>query len=390
MPRQAGTPKSKRIPRLGPRRILHVGLSLVPGGTEALVMGAYRRMDREEIQFDFAVAESGPTGVYNDEVHSLGGRVLTYPAPSARRPWVFDRSLRTLLRDAGPFAGVHGHVFYLNGPILRAAAAAGVPVRIAHSHFTEDGRGDSLFRRAYRAYSRRLIDRYATHKLGCSRRACESLYGRDCWDDPRTRVVPNGIDLGQFAQANIDSVALRRELGLPHDAVLIGHVGRFVEQKNHRLLVEIFAEIARARADVALVLVGAGHLQPEIRERVARLDLTDRVRFLGIRRDLPRILPGLDALLMPSLYEGLPVVLVEAQAAGIPSVVASTITPEVDLGAGLVRFVQLDAPLAAWRDQLNAALGAKRPDPAEVRALLAAEGYEISDVARSLAAVYSP
>jgi glycosyltransferase EpsF len=93
---------------------------------------------------------------------------------------------------------------------------------------------------------------------------------------------------------------------------------------------------------------------------------------------------------MPSLYEGLPVVLVEAQAAGIPSVVASTITPEVDLGAGLVRFVQLDAPLAAWRDQLNAALGAKRPDPAEVRALLAAEGYEISDVARSLAAVYSP
>jgi glycosyltransferase involved in cell wall biosynthesis len=382
-------PAPRKLTRLGPRRILHVGLSLVQGGTEALVMGAYRRMDREQIQFDFAVAE-GPPGPYHDEVRSLGGRVLTYPVPSARRPWVFDRTMRTLLREAGPFAGVHGHVYYLNGPILRAAAAAGVPVRVAHSHFTEDGRGDSLLRRAYRIYSRRLIDRHATHKLGCSRRACESLYGRDCWRDPRTAVIPNGIELERFGGEGIDPAALRREFDLPATATLIGHVGRFVEQKNHRLLIEIFAEAARHRADLALVLVGAGHLQNEIRDRVAELGLTDRVRFLGVRRDLPRILPGLDALLMPSLYEGLPVVLVEAQAAGVPSVVATTITREVDLGAGLVRFVDLGADLAVWREQLFAALGERRRDRAELRALLRSEGYEIGDVAKSLAAVYAP
>ena len=377
-----------KLTRLGPRRILHVGLSLVAGGTEALVMGAYRRMDRDQIQFDFAVAQ-GQAGVYEDEVRSLGGRVLSYPIPSPRRPWVFDRSLRALLRDAGPFGGIHGHVYYLNGPIVRAAAAEGVPVRVAHSHFTEDGRGDSLFRRVYRLYSRRLIDRYATHKLGCSRRACESLYGRDCWSDPRTAVVPNGVDLDQFNGERTDARALRSEFDLPATATLIGHVGRFVEQKNHRRLIEIFAEVARHRTDVALVLIGAGELQAEIRERVAQLGLLERVRFLGVRRDLPRILPGLDALLMPSLYEGLPVVLVEAQAAGVPSIVATTITREVDLGAGLVRFVDLDADLSVWREQIDIALRAKRQDRGELRTLLQAEGYEIGDVAKSLAAVYS-
>jgi glycosyltransferase involved in cell wall biosynthesis len=279
-------------------------------------------------------------------------------------------------------------VYYLNGPILRAAAAARIPVRVAHSHFTEDGRRGSLLRRAYRAYSRRLIDRHATHKLGCSRRACESLYGPDCWKDLRTQVVPNGIDLAQFTSTQTDRCALRRELGLPETATLVGHVGRFVEQKNHRQLIEIFAEIARHRPDAALILVGAGHLQTEIRERVADLGLAKRVRFLGVRRDLPRVLPNLDVLVMPSLYEGLPVVLVEAQAAGVPSVVAGTITREVDLGAGLMRFVDLNAPVWVWNDQVDAALAGGHLDGRVRREILEAAGYEITAVTKSLAALY--
>ena len=371
-----------------PRRILHVGLSLQPAGTETLVIGAYRRVDRERIQFDFAVPE-GPRGTLTDEVLSLGARVYPYPVPSALKPWPFDRVIRQILREQGPFHGVHGHNYYRSGSLLRAAAAANIPLRIAHSHFAEDGATNSLFRRAYRAYARRLIDRYATHQIGCSREACESLFGRDCWTDSRTMVVHNGIDLEAFESADPEGHALRQELGLANDAVLVGHVGRFMAQKNHRFLVEVFADLARRRTDVVLILVGAGPLRPEVEQQVHRLGLQERMRFLGLRQDLPTVLASLDVLVMPSLYEGFPVVLVEAQAAGIPSVVSSTITREVDLGAGLLHFVELGDP-REWGDRLENAIGEKRRDRAALRAMLRLAGYEIADVTRALATLYSP
>ncbi len=370
-----------------PRRILHVGLSLNPAGTESLILGAYRRLDRSQLQFDFAVPD-GPRGPFTEEVIGLGARVFPYPVPSAIRPWPFDRAIQRILREHGPFHAVHAHNYYRAGTVVRLAAAEGVPLRIAHSHFTEDGVTNSVYRRLYRTYARRLIHGHATHQLGCSREACERLFGPDCWADPRTAVVHNGIDLSVFETLDPDGRALRQELGLRADAVLVGHVGRFVAQKNHAFLVEVFAELARRRNDAVLILVGAGALRPTIEQRVRELGLQERVRFVGLRADLPKVLASLDVLALPSLYEGFPLVLVEAQAAGTPAVVSSTITREVDLGTGLMRFVDLgDAP--AWADHLEHAIGEKRRDRAALRALLRDAGYEIADVTSALATLYS-
>ena len=370
-----------------PRRILHVGLSLNPAGTESLILGAYRRLDRSKIQFDFAVP-SGPRGPFTDEVIGLGARVFPYPVPSAIRPWPFDRAIRRILREHGPFHGVHAHNYYRSGTVVRLAAAERVALRITHSHFTEDGVTTSLYRRLYRGYARRLIDAHATHQLGCSRDACESLYGAGCWTDPRTAVLHNGIDLSVFETLDPEGRALRQELGLRADAVLVGHVGRFVPQKNHGFLVDVFAELARRLNDAVLILVGAGPLRPQVEQQVRGLGLEERVRFVGLRTDLPGVLASLDVLALPSLYEGFPLVLVEAQAAGTPSVVATTVTREADLGTGLMRFVDLgDAP--NWAGQLERAIGEKRRDRAALRALLGDAGYEIADVTRELATLYS-
>ena len=378
-----------RTPALsgGLRRILHVGMALGLGGTEALIMGVYRSIDRSRIQFDFAVPE-GPEGAYSEEIRSLGGRIFSYPRPSASRWPAFARAFARILREQGPFAGVHSHIYFLSGPLLQAAARAGVGLRIAHSHFTDDGRPNSVLRHAYRAYADWLIDRHATHKLGCSRLACESLFGAGCWRDPRTRVILNGIDLERFASAGGETPGLRRELGLPDAAVLVGHVGRFAAQKNHRLLIEVFAEVVTRVRDATLILVGAGPLRGETERRVTELGLRSRVHFLGVRSDIVHVLAGLDVLVMPSLYEGLAVVMVEAQAAGLPSVVSDTITREVDLGVSLVHFVGLDAGVTAWTNAIIAALGSKRRDFAQLRAQLRAAGYDIADVARALTSVY--
>jgi FkbM family methyltransferase len=369
----------------GPRRILHVGLALQPGGIEALVLGCYRRIDREKVQFDFAVREGPPT-VFANEVLELGGRLLTFsqrggPAPLAQ-------TVRALLREHGPFAGLHGHVYRFNGLVLREAAAAGVPVRIAHSHFTDDGRGDSPLRWAYRAYTRRLIDRYATHKVGCSSVACETLFGADCWSDPRTIVIPNGIDLERFASEAGDREALRRELDIPPTALVVGHVGRFAPQKNHRQLVRVFERLLVDRSDAMLVLVGDGELKNEIAAMVERLGLRARVRFLGLRMDIPRVLSAFDVLVMPSLFEGFPLTLVEAHAAALPCVVSNTITPEVNLDSSLIRFVPLDAGLEEWSAAIQAAAASPRPDRASSHARLRRAGYDIADVAQTLTDVY--
>lgn len=371
----------------GPRRILHVGTSLDLAGTEALVMGAYRATDRSQIQFDFLVPE-GREGAYSDEVRSLGGRIFSYPRRSTLRRGGFGRAFERTLREDGPFAGVHSHVYLRSGPLLQTAAHARVGLRIAHSHFTDDGRQNSASRGAYRAYARWLIDRHATHKLGCSRLACESLFGAGCWRDPRTSVVLNGIDLERFAAAERKAPSLRHELGLSEDAVLIGHVGRFTTQKNHRLLVEIFADLASRVGDAALILVGTGPLREETERHATSLGLRSRVHFMGARTDTAHVLAGLDVLVVPSLYEGLPVVVVEAQAAGLPSVISDTITREVDLGVGLVRFVGLGSGAPAWTNTIVSVLRAARPDRARPEALLRAAGYDIADVARALTSLY--
>ncbi|HBE31761.1 MAG TPA: glycosyltransferase, partial [Cyanobacteria bacterium UBA11368] len=207
-----------------------------------------------------------------------------------------------------------------------------------------------LYRQLYRRLTQSWISRYANVGLGCSNCAAADLFGSKWESDRRWQILYYGIDLTPFREA-IDKEAIRRELGIPSDAFVIGHVGRFVAQKNHEFLIQIAAEVAKREPKMHLLLLGEGELRSQIQRQVEQMGLSDRVTFAGSRPDIPRLMRGaIDVFLLPSLFEGLPVVGIEAQAAGLPFILSDTITPEVEIFKPLVRWLSLSQPASAWAE----------------------------------------
>ncbi|MGQ9601030.1 MAG: glycosyltransferase, partial [Anaerolineae bacterium] len=272
--------------------------------------------------------------------------------------------------------------------VLRIAYEADIPMRIAHSHSTFDGKADTLPRGFYRWLTRRSLYRYATLMLGCSPPACEALFGKGCWMDSRVQVLNYALDLEPYAQLPADRDRLREKVGLPPIVPLIGHVGRFDVPKNHCFLIEVFAALLRRLPNAHLVLVGDGPLRTEIEEWISRQGLADRVHLLGVRPDIPHIMGCLDVFLFPSRWEGLGIVLIEAQAAGVPCVVSEAVPREADLGIDLVEWVSLDRPLEDWVAAVLHGLQTPRPTWEDRLRSLQAAGYDVLQAAPALQEVY--
>lgn len=335
-------------------RILHVVGGMVRGGIETWLMHILRHIDRDRFQMDFLVHTTQPCA-YDDEVRALGSKII--PCPHPQRPWIYGPNFKQILRELGPYDIVHSHVHHYSGFVLRIARQAGVPVRIAHSHIDTSSHEAKagLNRRLYLALMKWWIARHATVGLGASCKASADLFGPSWETDPRLRVLYSSIDLNPFRNI-VDSVAVRAEFGIPADAFVIGHVGRFCEQKNHVFLVDIAAEVAKREPKMRLLLVGDGSLRPGIEQKVVQMGLADRVIFAGGRSDVPRLmLSAMDVFVLPSLYEGLPVVGIEAQAAGLPLILSDVITEEVDQVKPLVRRISLSQPAFVWADAVLAA-----------------------------------
>lgn len=334
-----------------PVRILHVFGGMARGGAETYVMNVLRGIDRTRFRMDFLVHTTRECD-YDAEIQSLGSSIIHCPFNS--QPWRYDREFRRILAQQGPYDVVHSHVYTFSGYVLRAASRAGVPIRIAHSH-TDTSRNDGragLVRRGYIALMKSLVQRYATRGFGCSRNAVAALFGHNWESDPRWQVLPCTLDMSPFS-VPVQRSEVREELGIPNDAYVLGHVGSFREVKNHHFLVDVFAETAGRAPDTWLLLVGDGPLRPDVHQQVEALGLQDRVVFAGLRPDVPRLmLAGMDLFVLPSLYEGFGIVLIEAQAAGLPCVCSDVIPPEVDVLPALLRRRQLSAPAAAWAEAI--------------------------------------
>lgn len=350
-------------------RILHVNTGMDRGGVETWLVHVLRHIDRNRFRMDFLTQAPGPFA-YNDEIRSRGGRIL--PGPGRYPLGAFARGFARALRDFGPYDVVHSHLHHYTGFVLRLAHRHGVAVRIAHSH-RDVSPGEAragLAGRVRRALMARWIDRHATIGLAASRVAGAALFGSGWGRDPRWRTLYCGIDLAPF-HAPVDRAAVRAGLGLPPDAFVIGHVGRFHPQKNHPFLVEVAAGVFERLPRARLLLVGGGALRPETERRVAAAGLGNRVIFAGVRDDIPLLMKGaMDVFLLPSLYEGLPLVLFEAQAAGLPCVLSDTVSDEADVAAGMIQRLSLEAPVERW-----------------VRAVLRAGDTPEGERSRALAAV---
>lgn len=371
-----------------PVRILHVVGALNRGGVETWLMHVLRHIDRNRFRMDFLVHTAQPAA-YDDEARALGARII--PCLSPAQPLQYGRRFKQILRQHGPYDVLHSHVHHFSGYTLRLAAQAGVPARVAHSHndTVAAESAASPARRAYLALMKRWVQHYATTGLACSKLAAAALFGPTWEQNQRLRLLYYGIDLTPF-RAPVDPAACRAELGLPPDALVIGHVGRFVPQKNHTFLIEIAAETVRREPRARFLLVGDGPLRPDIERRVQAAGLSDHIIFAGLRADVPRLMRGaMDVFILPSQYEGLGLVLIEAQAAGLPCLYSDVIPPEVDAIPALTRRLPLDAPPAAWAAAVLATL-AQRPSitPAAALAQIEASPFTIEQSVRALETVY--
>lgn len=329
-----------------PLRILHVLGALNRGGIETWLLNVLRQLERTRFRFDFLVHSVLP-GAYDEEVRALGGAILRCPLPAS--PWTYGRRFRRLLTEHGPYHAVHSHVHHYSGFVLRLARQVGVPLRIAHSHTTENETARGLLRRGYLALMRHWLARHATVCLSASRQAHTSLFGSLNGKAPPHRLLYCGIDLAPFLAA-VDRAAVRAELGLPSDSFVLGHVGRFVACKNHALLLAVTAALPQAY----LLLIGEGALQAELEAETERRGIRSRVVFAGPRNDVPRLLKGaVDLFLFPSHYEGLGLAAIEAQAAGLPCLLSDAIPEEAAVVPSLVRRVAPAQPLEVWLDAVR-------------------------------------
>ena len=353
-------------------RILHVVGKLDRGGVETWLVQVLRHIDRQKYQMDFLVHTTDP-GAYDKEVRALGSRIIPCLGPSNPLQYAFN--FRRVLRDHGPYDVVHSHVHHYSGYVLMLAATAGVKVRIAHSHNDTRSAESSggAARKAYLRAMRTMIRAFATRGLAVSAEAGCDLFApqwRDRTDKWQLQYL--GIDLSRF-EIEVNAEEVRRSLGIPPDALVVGHVGRFFEQKNHAFLVEIAREVVRMEPRSCFLLVGDGPLRAAIEEKVRNYGLARHFVFTGSRSDVSTLMKGaMDVFLFPSLYEGLPITLLEAQAAGLRCLISNVISTEADAVPGLIKRASLDQTPTQWASRLLELLSEQHPvSPDRVRNALA-------------------
>ncbi|MDQ0242549.1 glycosyltransferase involved in cell wall biosynthesis [Bacillus fengqiuensis] len=361
-----------------PIRILQVVTIMNRGGLETMLMNYYRQMDRSKIQFDFMVHRM-EKGHYDDEILSMGGKVYRMPQIRPGNYRLYFKQLNDFFSEHPEYKVVHSHINENSSFVLRAAKQAGVPCRIAHSHLSDLGIDIKL---PFRLYARFSMKDHPTQYFACSKNAGKWLFGQGVSSSKGITVLNNAVNVEEFKYDGEMRTKIRNEIDAG-DKLVVGHVGRFNKQKNHDFLIDIFKALHDKHPNSMLVMIGDGHLRSSIEKKVASLELSSSVKFLGVRGDISDIMQGMDLYLFPSLFEGLPVVLVEAQAAGLKCIVSDTITRETDV-SGRVEFVSLKESLDEWADRILAS-SYEHTDTSE---LLRQNGYDTVTMAKWLTEYY--
>ena len=346
-------------------RVLHCVVCLGRGGTETLLMNVYRNIDRTKVQFDFLTSIEGE---YEAEVKALGGRVYRTPFISTVGPFAYAKKLRTFFAAHPEYKIVHSHMDKFSGMVVREAKNAGVPVRIAHCHSI--GNAGNLEYRAVKNYYGTKVLANATQLFACSKSAAQWMFGKMAG---QAIIIKNGVDLESFCFCPI-----------AHSIPTIVHVGSFTALKNHAFLLEVFNEVLKASPHAQLMLVGDGSLKLKMQQKAQKLGISPNVCFLGSCANVADVLNSADVFCLPSLFEGLGMVLIEAQACGLPCL-ASTGVPQEANAAGKVTYLSLRESKIVWAQALlSLAQQSKKENIAQLRSA----GYDIKETALQLQNFY--
>lgn len=362
-------------------RVLHVLGGVGLGGAESRIMDLYRQMDRDEIQFDFLVHRNdGKPQFYEDEIKAMGGHIYALPKFKVYNYFSYKKAVTSFFALHHEFRVVQGHMTSTAAIYLPVAKRFGVPITVAHARNAGVVKGPKGF--ATRFFRRGLAKK-ADVLFACSKLAGEDVFGEYAMKQGRVKIIHNAIDVKRFAFDEQKRQEARDALKIT-DKLVLGHVGRFDYQKNHPYLLEVFAEVCKKRSDAVLLLLGDGAARQAMEERCRELGIADLVKFLGNRKDTERYYQAMDVFLLPSFFEGLPGVLVEAQAAGLACIVSDTVTREAE-ATDLVSWLSIDEPPERWAEEVIKQAAYARRDTSKE---LTEAGFDVRTQAAGYTAFY--
>jgi glycosyltransferase involved in cell wall biosynthesis len=360
-----------------PIRILHVVTKMDRGGLETMLMNYYRNIDRSKIQFDFLVHRK-EKGAYDDEIKSLGGKIFKLSPISLKNLLRYRIELMLFFLNNKEYKIVHSHLDSLSALPLLAAKKANVPVRIAHSHTSNF---DNDYKEKIRVVTKKIIKYFATDFAGCSEEAIEFMFGKNVYD---YKVINNAIEIDKFRFNPIKRKEVRNNLSISEATFVLGHVGRFNYPKNHSYLIDLYYEFYNINKDSLLLLIGDGEDLDIIQNKVKALGLDGNVVFLGSRRDVHELMQAMDIFVMPSKYEGIPVVSIEAQASGLPCFFSDLISDKVSI-SNCCHFIGIDKKPKEWASKINSKKSVAREDQSVA---IKNRGYDILSESCSLQKFY--
>lgn len=354
-----------------PKKLLCLLSGMNAGGAETFLMKLYRQLDKSKYQMDFCVNVKEKCH-YEDEICSLGGKMFRVPSKSESVN-EFKKQLAHIVKENG-----YEYVLRITSSAmgfmdLKIAKKAGAKVCSARSSNSSDGGGIKAFI-AHRL-GRFLYNKFVDVKFAPSNLAAEYTFGRKAVKNGQVSILHNAVDLKFFEYDITARESIRKEFGIEDGQIIIGHVGRFMKQKNHEFLIRVFKRICDERPNAKLMLVGKGELESEIKTQIKQLGIEDKVIFTGVRSDVPKILSAMDVFVFPSLYEGMPNTVIEAQATGLPCVIADTITREANI-TGLVKYLPLE-DIDNWAKETLESISENRVD---TKADFINNGYNIESV----------
>lgn len=319
-------------------RILQCVNDMHRAGLETMLMNYYRNIDRTKIQFDFLTHRPYKSD-YDDEILSLGGKVYYAPRLYPQNYPKYFKWMKQFFKEHPEYKIVHSHIDAMSYLPLKAAKKAGVPVRIAHSHSTSIDRD---FKYLLKKYYRKRIGSVLTDEFSCGKVAGEFLFQNDNFT-----LIPNAVDATKFYYNEYMRNAVREELKISKQTFVMGHIGRISYPKNHRFLIDIFKSYHEIDRDSVLLIIGTGDMEEEIKNYAKESGVNDSIQFLGNQSDTAKFYQAFDVFMLPSLFEGVPLVGVEAQFADLPCFFSDKVPTEV-VFSDKIHFMKLTQSPEEW------------------------------------------
>ncbi len=357
-------------------RVLHVVGGMVQGGTENFLMNIYRNIDRTKVQFDFLVNREG---VFDEEIKALGGKIYYISALQKVGQRKYVNNLDEFFKEHKEYKIIHSHINQVSGLILERAKKAKIPIRIAHSHNNKYGK--NCFVNIYKMFLGTKLEKNANYKFACSKEAGRFLFGKKA----DFKVINNAIDSSKFEFNAKTREKVRKQFGINKNTFVIGNVGRLCFQKNPIFLIKIFNEFVKINKDSKLLMIGKGNLKNKVLRYISKYNIENKVIILEDRKDVNELMQAMDFFVLPSHFEGLGIVLIEAQASGLRCITSKGVVAEEAKITDLLEFYPLNKTPKDWAKEVYKNKNYKRMDIIDK---IKQKKYDVKEIAKDMENMY--